>query len=211
MPTIKWNKNWVKNLTDFKRGRLQGSYYGDQWGDPEHEPMLKQVVKQFISPYIRQQANILEIGPGGGRWTQYLLACEKLYCVELNPEMFDYLDNRFPEQKHFSFILTNGSDFPGIPASSVDFVFSFGTLVHLDFSIIREYIKNLSEIMRYNGNISIQFSNKKKPMANKNPDFSDNSPEQMIKLLELHDFCVTKIDDNLLPHSTIISAQYQGE
>jgi SAM-dependent methyltransferase len=210
MPTNEWNKGWATNLAQYNRGEIKCKHYGDQWGDPEIQSHLTQVVNRFIKPFVDQSVIALEIGPGGGRWTQYLLSCKKIYCVELNPEMFAYLKKRFSGKKHIRYIQTSGSDFPGVPEQSIDFAFTFGTFVHLDFDIIRNYIRNMTRIMRHNGNISIQFSNKKKEMAENNPDFSDNSPDKMVQLLD--DFCfdVVEVDDELLPHSTIIAGKYRG-
>lgn len=210
MPTNEWNLNWAKNLDQFKRGEIQGEHYGDQWGDPETNKNLKQVVDRFIVPFTGKGVSCLEIGSGGGRWTQYLQDCERVYCVELNPEMLEYLKLRFPDAKNFRFVQTVGSDFPGIPDNSIDFVFSFGVLVHLDFRIIKDYITNLVPLLRMDARISIQFSNKQKPMARDNPDFSDNNPEKMTALLEDNGFHVEECDDLLLPHSTVISARYRG-
>ena len=210
MPTNEWNKGWATNLSQFNRGEIKGRHYGDQWGDPETQAHLMQVVERFINPYVGKNVTALEIGSGGGRWTQYLLPCKKIYCVELNPEMFVYLKKRFPGEKHIRYIQTGGSDFPGIPDQAISFAFTFGTFVHLDIEIIRNYILNMTRIMQHDGKISIQFSNKKKEMAKNNPDFSDNGPDKMVPLLEECNFDVVEVDDDLLPHSTILAGVYRG-
>jgi SAM-dependent methyltransferase len=206
MPTVEWNKSWANNLRMFEKGELKGEHYGDQWGDPSKDPLLTSVVERFVIPFVNESTSALEIGSGGGRWTQFLLSCKLVYCVELNPEMFKYLKKRFGKSKNLKYIRTNGSDFPTVPIDSIDFVFSFGTLVHLDVEIIESYISNLRKIVRPHCNLCLQFSNKSKPLARDNPDFSENNPDTMTHLLENHDFHVMHIDDETLPHSSIVHA-----
>ncbi|MEQ5807385.1 class I SAM-dependent methyltransferase [Alteromonas sp. NFXS44] len=209
MPDIEWNKSWIGNLKEFSRGQLSGDNYGDQWGNPHENKLLIELVEKHIVPFLNSDTCVLEIGCGGGRWTQFFLDCKEVYCVDLNHEMLDYTKERFPGASNLNFIKTNGSDIAGVRNESVDFLFTFGTFVHLDFAIIQSYMENIKPLMKDGGFFSIQFSNKSKPMAKTNPDFSENSPEKMSKLLSGLGFVPQNIDDELLPHSTVISGQYR--
>lgn len=55
------------------------SVYGLQWGDPQNHPALRWVRDHYLSPYVTPDHTAVEIGPGGGRWTQYLLGFGRLY------------------------------------------------------------------------------------------------------------------------------------
>ncbi len=204
MPSIDWNRRWAKNLIQYIKGGIGGDHYGDQWGNPEKRNDLIQVRRKFLSGFVNQDTVALEIGSGGGRWTQYLLPCKEVICVEMNPEMFGYIRARFNNPPHLNYVVTHGSDLPSVPHDYVDFLFSFGVFVHIDFSIIAEYMKSIYPVMKQGGRIVLQFSNKKKPEAAKNPDFSDNSPERMQALFQKSGFRVDDVDDDLLIHSTII-------
>lgn len=208
MPSIEWNRSWSSNLQQFKNGELPGTNYGDQWGNPSVNEVLKTVVKEYIYPYTDETKTVLEIGSGGGRWTQYFLKCNKIYCVDLNQEMLDYISDRYCNNDNLKLIKTDGTNLPGISENSIDFLFTFGTFVHLDFYIIEEYMKNIKNVMKNESYFSIQFSNKSKKLANENPDFSDNSPRKMNELLLSLGFKSVMINDHLLPHSTIISGKY---
>src|SRR5918995_647750 len=109
MPSTQWNSRWARDLERFRR-RGSKRHYGDRWGDPEMSRVeclrhrlrggrprpgdLSKVVKRYLRPYVTQDSVVLEIGPGGGRWTQYLLPARKVVVVELNPQFFDYLRER---------------------------------------------------------------------------------------------------------------------
>jgi ubiquinone/menaquinone biosynthesis C-methylase UbiE len=209
MPSISWNKaTWAKNLKTYQAGKLknQAGQYGDQWGDPEAKPHLKTVKDTYLLPYVKPDLVALEIGSGGGRWTQYLTKVKRLYCVDLNPEMIAYLRQRFASEKHLEYVVTNGSDLPGVPERSIDFVFTYGTWVHCDLDIIEGYLESMKRVMKPGARAVMQFSDKRKPAAQKNEGFADNDPIRMRALLEKHGFSIELVDEATLNHSAVIVA-----
>jgi len=204
MPTIEWNKNWGRNLESYIENPKDENYFGDRWGDPNDLPILKKIRDSFVLPFVNDQHIAVEIGSGGGRWTQYLLNFKRLYCVELNNNMFHYLLERFGECPNISFCQTNGTDLPGIPQNSVDFVFSFGTFVHLDVELVKKYLSSIRNILKENANVVIQYPEKKKPEAAKNPGFANNTAEVMRKLVLESGFSIISEDLETLPHANII-------
>ena len=153
---------------------------------------------------MNKDVTALEIGSGGGRWTQYLKDCQRLYLVELNPAMFSYIIDRFDNADNFYYVTTHGADFPLVPKQSIDFVFSFGVLVHLDYEIIEDYVKNLIPLLKPGAHISFQFSDKRKKMAADNPDFADTTPEMIENLFKEHGIRIKDMDDKTLPHSAVV-------
>ena len=99
--------------------------YGLQWGDPQTHPALRWVRDRFLLPYVNPDHSAVEIGPGGGRWTRYLLGFGHLCTVDYHQPLLDELQRNY-RAPHLSTLRNNGTDFPGIPDDSVDFVFSFG-------------------------------------------------------------------------------------
>ena len=53
--------------------------YGLQWGDPEISGPHVYMRNTYVLPYVKSTMSHWEIGPGGGRWTKYLLGFHKLY------------------------------------------------------------------------------------------------------------------------------------
>ena len=96
MPTIEWNKRWEKKLIEFlEKNPEKEEYFGERWGNPETRQILKKIRENFVNPFVNEEHIAIEIGSGGGRWTQYLLNFKRLYCVDLNQKMFNYLIDRF--------------------------------------------------------------------------------------------------------------------
>ena len=98
----------------------------------------------------------------------------------------------------------NGDDFPGIPDASIDFVFSFGTFVHLDMPIIDAYLRNIKRLLKPTSNVFIQFSDKTKRAARRNKFFSDNDPDRMRELVSSHGYQIYEEETKRLHHSSMI-------
>jgi len=205
LPTIEWNRRWENKLIEFlEKNPEKEEYFGERWGNPETRQILKKIRKNFVNPYVNEEHIAIEIGAGGGRWTQYLLNFKRLYCVDLNQKMFDYLIDRFGTRSNLSFCLTNGTDLPDIPKDSVDYVFSFGTFVHLDNNLIKEYLVNIRQVTKKDSNIVIQYSEKTKPLAASCAGFSNTTAKTMRKLVLDSGFSIISEDLDTIPHSNII-------
>ena len=99
-------------------------HLGLEWGDPETCPP-QFVEDRWVLPYVQSSHTCLQIGPGGGRWTRYLLGFRELYAVDYHEELLYELKKKF-NKPNIVFIKNNGADFPSVPDQSVDFLPSFG-------------------------------------------------------------------------------------
>ena len=117
--------------------------YGLEWGDPDISEPLRHVRDRFLRPYATSDANVVEIGPGGGRWTRYMKDVRHLYAVDYHQELLNELKSNHRGGDNVSFIKNNGDDFPSIPDGAADFLWSFDTFVHLDIDIIDRYLGNM--------------------------------------------------------------------
>jgi SAM-dependent methyltransferase len=185
------------------RAFLQKDVYGTGWGDPDVAEPLMFVRDRYLLPYVNVQHTALEIGPGGGRWTRYMLRFERVYAVDYYSELITNLRETL-KQPNIITIRNNGTDFPGVPDASVDFVFSFGTFVHLDPPLIESYLQNLGRILKLTANVVIQYSDKTKIMARENPGFAENTPETMRHMVQEAGFRIVEEDLTTLWHSSII-------
>ncbi len=192
-------------LAEFKSGHkaAAGRMYGLQWGDPNARSDLGAIRDRFVLPFVQRELSAVEIGPGGGRWTQFLLPFARLYLVDLHAELLEELRQSFAGE-NLVFVKNHGTDFPGIPERSIDFVFSFGTFVHLDLALIDAYLGNLRAILAPVADVCLQYSDKTKPAAQANQGFSDNDPERMRALARRHGYAIAGEDTATLEHSSVI-------
>lgn len=199
----KRNRLPLRLLKAIKKEIFSKDIYGLKWGDPDVVPPLRFIRDRYILPYVNAKHNAVEIGPGGGRWTRYLLGFGKLYVVDYHSELLEELKKNFNET-NIIFIKNNGTDFPDIERGSIDYLFSFGTFVHLDKHLIEAYLKNMKSKVKPGANIVIQYSDKTKIMAQLNEGFSDNRPDKMREMVLNAGYRILEEDLTTMWHSSVI-------
>lgn len=112
--------------------------------------------------------HILEIAPGFGRCTQFLLSlCNELTLVDLAENCIEACRKRFESYSRVKYFVNDGKSLDMIEDDSVDFVFSWDSLVHAESDVLQAYVKQLSLKLRPGGCGFIHHSN----MASfKNPE-----------------------------------------
>jgi ubiquinone/menaquinone biosynthesis C-methylase UbiE len=103
---------------------------------------------------------VLEIAPGFGRWTQYLKDLSRhLIVVDIAEKCIDACRNRFASASNISYFVNNGSSLAMIPDRSVDFIFSFDSLVHVEADTIEAYLVEFARTLTPDGVAFIHHSN----------------------------------------------------
>jgi ubiquinone/menaquinone biosynthesis C-methylase UbiE len=155
MPTVEFNKRVWDGEYDWNNHR------GDAWSAPWGGPHMQWYGS--ILPRIKSRiptGRILEIACGYGRWTHYLKdMCESLVVIDLSKECIQACRERFSDCSHIEYHVNDGKSLDMIPDSSVDFVFSFDSLVHADESVLKAYIHELKRILTHNGSAFLHHSN----------------------------------------------------
>jgi hypothetical protein len=187
----------------FRAFLAKNNVYGIEWGDPDEIPPLMYMRDHFLIPYVTSDSTVVEIGVGGGRWTRYMLHAKRIYAVDYHQEILNELKSNYP-RGNITFVKNNGDDFPGVAPHSVDFVFSFGTFVHLDLDIIDRYLGNMKPLLKPEANVVIQYADKTKPLGASTDGFSDNDPQRMRNLVLSHGYAIFEEDVKTMWHSSVI-------
>jgi ubiquinone/menaquinone biosynthesis C-methylase UbiE len=132
-----------------------------------------------------------------------MLPARRIYAVDYHQELLDELRSKF-NRPNITFIRNNGDDFPGVPDHAIDFLFSFGTFVHLDVEIIDRYLANMKRLLKPDSVVVIQYSDKTKPLGQSNAGFSQNDPDRMRGLVSSHGYVIREEDVKTLWHSSIV-------
>lgn len=139
MPTLQWNQTvWKKSYT----WDAEGEEWSACWGNS--------IAQWFGSIFPRIHSflpcqHILEIAPGFGRWTKFLLQhCESYSGVDISEKCIDACRLKFDDYScKTNFYNGDGKSLNFIDDSSVDFCFSFDSLVHVDINTLESYIIHL--------------------------------------------------------------------
>lgn len=103
---------------------------------------------------------ILEIAPGFGRWTEFLLShCDTLIGVDVAPKCVEACTERFAGHPGASFFTNDGHNLPMVADSSVDFAFSFDSLVHVEVETLAGYLRELARVLTPDGAGFLHHSN----------------------------------------------------
>ncbi len=154
MVSIKDNRAWWGSNYDWTDS---GDEWSRPWGGAEAQwyGSILPRIHRFMPA-----GEVLEIACGFGRWTQFLKDhCERLTAVDLADTCIIACKERFAADEHLRFLTNDGATLPGVPDSSIDFAFSYDSLVHVDKATISSYLGELSRVLKDDGVAFIHHSN----------------------------------------------------
>lgn len=145
MPDIGQNVSTWTNY-EWPRG---GDEWSDEWGNSDM--LWWGTLFPRIAPFLPTQT-VLEIAPGFGRCTTYLKNfCEHLAMVDVTERCIEACKERFGEPLSMSFFVNDGRTIPLVPDNSIDFVFSYDSLVHVEADSMQSYVHECSRMLKPNG------------------------------------------------------------
>jgi ubiquinone/menaquinone biosynthesis C-methylase UbiE len=126
---------------------------GEEWTRDAARPRQwkNDLLEKMMFRYFKPNSVILEIGPGAGRWTEYLLKIAKrLILVDITPKCIEMCRERFSGHSNIEFhLIKDNIDF--LPDNSVDFVWSYDVFVHINPSDTDRYVQNIRRILKPRG------------------------------------------------------------
>ena len=154
MPTIEENRFLFDESYDWPQA---GEEWSTPWGNA-HMQWYGSILPR-ISAFVPTDT-ILEIAPGYGRWTAFLKdLCKRLIIVDLSDSCIDKCRQRFAECSHISYFVNDGKSLEMVADGSVDFIFSFDSLVHAEDAVLKAYAAEFAKKLRPDGAAFIHHSN----------------------------------------------------
>lgn len=154
MPDLNWNARFW----DADYGWVgSGEEWSEPWGSSEAQwfGSLLPRIHRFL-PCRR----ILEIAPGFGRWTRFLIpACEGFVGLELSAKCVAACQQTFARASYASFYQNDGLNLKIAGPDKFDFIFSFDSLVHADADVFAHYIPQAISLLTDKGVAFIHHSN----------------------------------------------------
>lgn len=162
MPSIKWNKGW---------GTYSWSEDGDEWkgqavycGQP-YEAWKESVHAAFILPYVSEDTAVIEVAPGHGRWSEFLIAhAGRVHLVDLNDACIEACRQRFAAHEQVTYAVTDGRSLPGVADATVDFIWSYDSFVHIEPDAIAGYLREFARALRVGGRAVIHHAGRRDSM-----------------------------------------------
>jgi SAM-dependent methyltransferase len=154
MPGIEQNQAvWTAGWDWSQRGEEWSRWWGGS------EAMWFGALLPRIHPFV-PAPTVLEIGPGYGRWTHYLKEqCDRLVVVDLAANCIEHCRRRFAQVSNIEYHVNDGRSLEMIPDCSIDFAFSFDSLVHAELDVVEEYLSQLAQKLTPHGVAYLHHSN----------------------------------------------------
>lgn len=134
---------------------------GEEWSEPWGGSAAQWT--HSILPRIESclpAYTILEIGCGFGRWTHFLREhCQRLLALDRAAVCVDACRERFREDARVTFHQNDGRSLSIFADESIDFVFSFDSLVHPNADVIDAYLNGLGRKLKIGGKGFLHHSN----------------------------------------------------
>jgi len=152
--SVEWNRAKWGSPEDWERNGNNWSFHSDFCSQP-YDKWQRSVVKAFVEPFLSPGLDVLEIAPGQGRWTEYLVGkCASLTLVDLNKSCIDVCRDRFGSHPEIEFLTNDGRTLP-VGDASVDLIWSFGSFVHFDPREVDAYLGEFRRVLRPGGRFVI--------------------------------------------------------
>lgn len=129
--------NWEKDAGDEWT-------YSDEW--------KQSLIDNVLLKYIEKGSSILEIGPGGGRWSETLQSiASDLTLVDISDKCIQVCKQRFSHCNNVAYHVTEGSNLDFIGDQSIDFIWSYDVFVHIAPEDTDHYLKEFSRVLKNGG------------------------------------------------------------
>jgi ubiquinone/menaquinone biosynthesis C-methylase UbiE len=141
------------------------AHLGDEWHDRDFEDRFFGL---FVERFLTPDSTVLEIGPGGGKWTvRYAPLVKRVIVLDVAQRMLDRTQQRCEADglSNVEYVLGDGSSFATIPDASIDFVFSFDVLVHLALEDTWPYVREYCRVMKTGGHAVLHYASNTAPGA----------------------------------------------
>lgn len=151
-------QEWEWYARDHQRTR-PGAPLGDEWNTPmvvglevHDESVVAYIDRTIIEPFIGQAATVLEIGAGGGRFTEVLARrATRLIATDTSPTMLLLLRKRFEGRPSVVVQWLDGFQLGEVGDRSIDAAFSYDVFVHLSPWHTYSYLEELHRVLRPGG------------------------------------------------------------
>lgn len=130
-------------------------HLGDEWNNAEgfwnRDDFYFTI---YAERWLRPDSTVLEIGPGGGKWTVRIAPkVKRVIALDVSEEMLERTRQRCESLglSNVDFMLGNGRDFQPVADESVHFFFSYDVFVHIALEDTWPYSQEMARVLAPDG------------------------------------------------------------
>lgn len=134
----------------------QYSQLGDEWNDDQTEDRKRDsfYFTAYAERWISSGMTVLEVGPGGGKWTVRIAPkVKRMIVLDVAEEMLKRTKNRCDSLglANIEYLLASGKDFQRIADDTIDFFFSYDVFVHISLEDTWPYAQEIARVLKPGG------------------------------------------------------------
>lgn len=158
---IRWNRHMWGDLQAWS----ERDNYGYRWGQGLRQSncAMTPVVIEYLEPHLSRHINlkILELAPGGGRFTAELVRFSReIHLLDMNEACLDICKERFKYYPDVFLYQNDGSTCDVVPHKDFDLIASFDSMVHMTPEVIEGYVGAFSKMLLPGGVLWLDHSGK---------------------------------------------------
>jgi len=182
---LTWN-NWNWNVL------------GEEW--TKSQEWKDKLVSEIITKLIPDNSSIIEIGPGGGRWSEFLQKkSEVLNLVDISEKCLELCEKRFGKNSNIKYNLIKDVKFNFAQDNSTDIIFSYDVFVHIDRAQITEYFIEFNRVLKKSGKIILHYSKVGDKFGEYRSRFTSDDMNSLLQKLDmqlLNEYDVETLETN---------------
>ncbi|MEK7649219.1 MAG: class I SAM-dependent methyltransferase [Patescibacteria group bacterium] len=156
--TLEMNKQ-IWNSYDWGDRGEEWTYDAKKYSNLDPLQWKNKLLNNVLRKYIAPGSTVLEIGPGGGRWTQELLPLsQRLIIVDISEKVLEICRERFRDATTLDYHLIDEICMDFIPDNSINAIWSYDVFVHINTSDTENYIREFQRILKPGGYALIHHS-----------------------------------------------------
>lgn len=146
---IKWNQQRWGQISGWR----EYDQYGYRWGKGHQQSVgdLAKLADDMFRPLTRgrHDLKILEIAPGGGRFTAEIIRyARELVLVDLNEAAIDVCRERFRYYPTpITYVTNDGASLGVVQDSDFDVLVCYDSMVHMHPDIVQSYVSDLPTLL----------------------------------------------------------------
>ena len=154
LPHNKFWDEYSQSWDEEVKPQIEGDVLGEEWTSVERTNFI---FERFAEPYLGPEKRVVEIGPGGGKFSRRLIdRCGELILVDISEEMLERANSQCGHRARQE--LVEDGMLEGIESGSVDLVFSYDVFIHLESEEVFRYFAEVNRILRHGGVFSVHTS-----------------------------------------------------
>jgi ubiquinone/menaquinone biosynthesis C-methylase UbiE len=107
-----------------------------------------QIIHNFLITNVIEGGTVVEIGPGGGRWTEILRSrAKELYVIDVSEVALKLCRQRFAASQNINYLIGDGRTID-LPDTSVDAIWSYDVFVHVNPLDARSYFQEFARVLK---------------------------------------------------------------